>query len=153
MAVSRCHSRGADGDRDVFHQWIYRLVVQEICIGILRLSRIEESKICRPFRCRVIDDRKKAPWQFCVGGCSLFVETGVWPNSSRTIQVLLPIPVGGPKPILPVSSGGVLAFFAFAAEPRPGHRFQTSLRDRLLAYLAHSECTQLDPSECLLDRS
>ena len=57
------------------------------------------------------------------------------------------------NPILPVSSRGVLAFFAFAAEPRPGHRFETSLRDRLLAFLAHSECTLLDPSECLLDCS
>src|SRR6266446_5701143 len=56
---------------------------------------------------------------------------GVWLNAMRTIQVLFPIRVGGSKPILSVSSGGVLAFFAFAAEPRPGHRFQTSLRDRL----------------------
>ena len=64
-------------------------MVQEVRIDVLRLSRIEEGKIYRPFRCRVIDDRKKLPWQFSVGGCSLFVETGGSPNSMRTIQVLL----------------------------------------------------------------
>src|SRR5260370_601474 len=71
MAVSRCrwgsrHGSSVDltvGGTGNMHR------------GILRLSRIEESKICRTFRCRVIDDRKKAPWQFCVGGCSLFVKT------------------------------------------------------------------------------
>jgi hypothetical protein len=51
------------------------LVVQEIGTGMLRLSRIEESKIYCSFRCRVTDDRKKAPRQFCLGGCSLFAET------------------------------------------------------------------------------
>ena len=73
--VSRWHSRRADGDRGMVHQWTERLVEQEIRIGILRLSRIGENKIYRPFRYRVIDDRKKAPWQFCVGDRSLFVET------------------------------------------------------------------------------
>ena len=52
-----------------------------------------------------------------------------------------------------VSAGGVLMFFAFAAMACPWHRFQTSLRDRLLAGLAHSECTLLDPSEYLFDCS
>src|SRR6266446_3343226 len=64
--VSRWHSRRADGDRGMVHQWTERLVEQEIRIGILRLSRIGENKIYRLFRYRVIDDRKKAPWQFCV---------------------------------------------------------------------------------------
>jgi hypothetical protein len=41
------------------------------------------------------------------------------------------------------SRGRVLAFLALAAEPRPGYRFQTSLRDRLLADLTHSECARL----------
>src|SRR6266568_3310671 len=115
-------------------------------MGIVRPSRITALS-----RCGVVDDRKNRPWQFCVGGRSLL--SACRQNSTRTIQLLLPTPVGGPKPILPVSSGGVLAFFAFATGPRPRHHFQTSLRDRKLAYLAHSECTLLDPSECLLDCS
>ena len=40
-------------------------------MGILRPSRIGKSKIYRPSRCRVIDDRKNRPWQFCVGCRSL----------------------------------------------------------------------------------
>src|SRR5882724_2677747 len=44
-------------------------------IGILRPSRIGKSKRYRPSRCRVVADRKNRPWQFCVGGSSLFVQT------------------------------------------------------------------------------
>jgi len=125
-------------------------VVQGIRIGILRLSRIEESRKHRPFRGRVIDGRKNSSGNFALG---LFTVcgNGVWPNSTRTIHVKLPIHVGDSKPIMLVSSGGVLAFFAFAAEPGPGHRFQTSLRDRLLADPAHSENTLLDSSEGFFD--
>jgi len=46
------------------HQWTERLVEQEIRIGILRLSRIGENKIYRPFRYRVIDDRKRLPGNY-----------------------------------------------------------------------------------------
>ncbi len=79
--------------------------------------------------------------------CGDFCEVTLNANN----QVVLPIPVGGSKPILPVSSGGVLAFFAFAAEPRPGHRFQTSPRDRLIADVADSVRAPSDPSQGLLD--
>jgi hypothetical protein len=47
---------------------------------------------------------------------------------------------------------GVLSFFALTAEVRPRHRFQTSLRDRLLADLTRPVGTLLDPSQCLFDR-
>src|SRR6266436_3780246 len=57
---------------------------------------IEESKIYRPFRGRVIDRRKNRPGNFAFG---LFTVcgNGVWPNSTRTIHVLLPISVSGSK--------------------------------------------------------
>ena len=144
-------SCGADEDRGTLHGSSY-FVIQEILIGMLRHTRIEESRKYRRFRGRVIDGRKNSPRNFALG---LFTVcgNGVWANSTRTIHVLLPIPVGGSKAILPLSSGGVLAFFAFAAVPRPGHRFQTSLRDRLLADLTHPVGTLLDPSECLFDCS
>jgi len=98
-------------------------VVQEIRRGISRLSRIEESKIYSPFRGGVVDGRKTSSGNFALG---LFTVCGnvVWPNSTRTIHVLLPIPVSGSKPILPVSSGGVLAFLAFPAVACPGDGVQ-----------------------------
>ena len=47
----------------------------------------------------------------------------------------------------------MLAFLALTTEARPGHRFQTSLRDRLLADHTYSVCPLSDPSECLFDCS
>jgi len=44
-------------------------------------------------------------------------------------------------------------FFAFAAVACPWHRFQTSLRDRLLADLTHPVGTLSDASDCLFDCS
>ncbi len=104
----------------------------------------------RPFRSRVIDGRKNSPGNFALGAVHC-----LWKRRLAKLNANNPRPIADSrwwfKAILPVSSSGVLAFFAFAAEPRPGHRFQTSLRDRLLADPAHSENTLLDSSEGFFD--
>ena len=127
-------------------------MVLEIRIGILRLSRIEESKIYRPFRGRVIDGRKNSSGNFALGAVHC-----LWKRSPAKLNANNPCAIADFqwrfKPILPVSSGGVLAFFAFAAVACPRHRFQTSLRDRLFADRTHPVGTLLDPSECLFDCS
>jgi len=100
-----------------------------------------------PFRCRRIDDRKKAPWQFCVGGCSLFVERRL-ANAMRTIQVLFPIASPVQSQYCRVKRG-VLAFFAFAAEPRPGTASRRALETACLNTWHTPNVPSLIPSECL----
>jgi hypothetical protein len=46
----------------------------------------------------------------------------------------------------------VLFLLALAAEARPGHGFQSSFGDRLLAGLTHPECASPDPSQGLFNR-
>ena len=104
------------------HQWTERLVEQEIRIGILRLSRIGENKIYRLFRYRVIDDRKKAPWQFCVGDRSLFVETASFRTQREQSSGNCRLPLVIQNQYSACQAAEVLAFFAFAAELRPRHR-------------------------------
>ena len=55
------------------------------------------------------------------------------------------------KGILPVSSGRLLPLLALAAVVCPGHRFETSPRDRLIAGIANSVRAMSDPSQGHLD--
>ncbi len=47
----------------------------------------------------------------------------------------------------------MLALLAFPAKARPGHRFQSGFRYRLLADLTCTECASPDSSHCFFDRS
>ena len=46
----------------------------------------------------------------------------------------------------------MLLLLAVAAVARPRHRFQSGMRDRLLARLTHAECTLPDSSQGFVDR-
>ena len=48
---------------------------------------------------------------------------------------------------------GTLPLFALTAEVRPGHRFETNLRDRLLADHTYAKRALSDAIQCLFDRS
>jgi len=104
------------------------------------------------FLCRVINGRKNSCGNFALGAVHC-----LWKRSLAKLNANNPRPIADShwwfKAILPVSGGGVLTFFAFAAVACPWHRFQTSLRDRLLADLTHPVGTLTDPSDCLFDCS
>jgi hypothetical protein len=127
-------------------------VVQEMRIGISCLNRIEESKTYRPFRGRGIDGRKNSSDNFALRAVHCLRKRSLVKLSANNPRAVADSRWWS-KAVLPVSSARVLKLFAFAAVACPWHRFQTGLRDRLLADLTHPVDTLSDPSECLFDCS